>query len=178
MMSQEPVAQLSYYGISPWEIEVVYGIFNGRFQVKQTELESFDSDFVSVLNIDIPIAFNDEFFKWFEFRRWDKVKAILKEMKRRRGQKNALKIDLSFSSMPTIRFIADSDDRDWFNNSIEKIDFVLELIPYHLDPAKLPNDVTEIIYKFDANAARWRLNTAFVNNKKFVFTGSEWKLII
>jgi len=36
----------------------------------------------------------------------------------------------------------------------------------------------QIIYKFDANAARWRLNTAFVNNKKFVFTGSEWKLII
>ena len=178
MMSQEPVAQLSYYGISPWEIEVVYGIFNGRFQVKQTELESVDSDFVSVLNIDIPIAFNDEFFKWFEFRRWDKVKAILKEMKRRRGQKNTLKIDLSFSSIPTIRFIADSDDRDLFNNSIEKIDFVLELIPYHLDPAKLPNDVTEIIYKFDANAARWRLNTAFVNNNKFVFTGSEWKLII
>ena len=177
-MSQEPVAQLSYYGISPWEIEVVYGIFNGRFQVKQTELESVDSDFVSVLNIDIPIAFNDEFFKWFEFRRWDKVKAILKEMKRRRGQKNTLKIDLSFSSIPTIRFIADSDDRDLFNNSIEKIDFVLELIPYHLDPAKLPNDVTEIIYKFDANAARWRLNTAFVNNNKFVFTGSEWKLII
>jgi hypothetical protein len=177
-MGQEPVAQLSYYGISPWEIEVVYGIFNGRFHVKQTELEIFDADFVSVLNIDIPVAFNDEFFKWFEFRRWDKVKAILKEMKRRRGQKNALKIDLCFSSIPKIRFVADSDDRSWFDNSLEKIDFVLELLPYHLDPTKLPDDVTEIVYKFDANAARWRLSSAFVNNKKFVFSGSSWKLVI
>jgi len=178
MMSEELVAQLSYYGISPWELEVVYGIFNGRFQVKQTELESYDSDFVSVLNIDIPLTFNDEFFNWFEFRRWDKVKAILKEMKRRRGRNNALKVDLIFSGIPKIRFIADSDDRDWFNNAIEKIDFVLELVPYHLDPTKLPNDVTEIIYKFDANAARWRLNTALVGNKKFIFTGNDWKLII
>ena len=177
-MSEDLVAQLRYYGISPWELEVVHTIFNGRFQVKQLESDSFDSDFVSVLNIDIPLAFNDEFFKWFEFRRWEKVKAIFKEIKRRRGRNKALKIDLSFSGMPKIRFVADSGDSDWFNNSIEKIDFVLELIPYHLDPTKLPNDVTEIIYKFDANAARWRLNTAFVNDKKFVFTGSDWKLII
>ena len=177
-MSEDLVAQLRYYGISPWEIEVVHTIFNGRFQVKQLESDSFDSDFVSVLNIDIPLAFNDEFFKWFEFRRWEKVKAIFKEIKRRRGRNKALKIDLSFSGMPKIRFVADSGDSDWFNNSIEKIDFVLELLPYHLDPTKLPNNVTEIVYKFDANAARWRLSTAHVGEKKFRFTDNEWKLII
>ena len=95
-MSEDLVAQLRHYGISPWELEVVHTIFNGRFQVKQLELDSFDSDFVSVLNIDIPLTFNDEFFKWFEFRRWEKVKAIFKEIKRRRGRNKALKIDLSF----------------------------------------------------------------------------------
>ena len=98
-------------------------------------------------------------------------------MKRRRGSGNALKINLSFSGNPVIRFIVDSEDYNWFNNSVEKIDFVLELLPYHLDPDKLPRDVTEIIYKFDSDAARWRLNTALVNEKKFVFLNDGWKIV-
>src|SRR3990172_7317059 len=65
-------------------------------------------------------------------------------MKRRRGSGNALKIDVSFSGNPKIRFMIDSEDNQWFNNAVEKIDFVLELLPYHLDPEKLPNDVTEM----------------------------------
>jgi len=30
---------LAYYGISPWEIEVIYGLFNGKFRVLQEETE-------------------------------------------------------------------------------------------------------------------------------------------
>jgi hypothetical protein len=71
----------------------------------------------------------------------------------------------------------DSEDSHWFNNAVEKIDFVLELLPYHLDPEKLPKDVTEVIYQYDPEAARWRLNTAIVKNHKFVFSGDGWKLV-
>lgn len=168
---------LKYYGISPWEIEVIYGLFKDRFHVEQEELEQVEPEFVSMLNVPIPLAFNEEFFKWFDYRRWDKVKAIFKEMKRRRGSGNALKIDVSFSGNPKIRFMIDSEDNQWFNNAVEKIDFVLELLPYHLDPEKLPNDVTEIIYQYDPEAARWRLNIAFVKEKKFVFAGNGWKIV-
>jgi hypothetical protein len=168
---------LKYYGISPWEIEVIYGLFKDRFKVNQEEIEQDEPDFVSMLNVPIPLAFNEEFFKWFEFKRWDKVKAIFKEMKRRRGSGNAIKISISFTGNPKIQFIIDAEDSQWFNNAVEKIDFVLELLPYHLDPEKLPRDVSEVIYQFDPEAARWRLNTAFVKNKKFVFAGDGWKLI-
>ena len=168
---------LKYYGISPWEIEVIYGLFKDRFKVNQEEIEQNEPDFVSMLNVPIPLSFNEEFFKWFEFRRWDKVKAIFKEMKRRRGRGNALKIYVSFIGNPKIQFIIDAVDSQWFNNAVEKIDFVLELLPYHLDPEKLPKDVSEVIYQFDPEAARWRLNTAFVRDKKFVFAGNDWKLI-
>ena len=171
------VAYLKYYGISPWEIEVIYGIFKDRFQVKQEELEQTEPDFVSMLNVPIPLEFNEEFFKWFDYKRWEKVKAIFKEMKRRRGSGNALKIDLSFSGTPNIRFVLDSEDSQWFNNSVEKIDFVLELLPYHLNPEKLPKDVTEVIYQYDPEAARWRLTMATVKNNKFVFSGNGWKLV-
>lgn len=177
MSSQPLVIYLKYYGISPWEIEVVYGLFHERFQLKQEETEQLDPNFVSELNIPIPLSFNEEFFKWFGYRRWDKVKAIFKEMKRRRGHGKDIKINLSFRGNPNIRFIIDSDDRHWFNNAVEKIDFLLELLPYHLDPEKLPSNVTDVIYEFHTEALRWRLSTAFVNNKKFVFTKKGWKIV-
>jgi len=171
------IANLRYYGISPWEIEVIYGLFHDRFKVNQEETEQTEPDFVSVLNVPFPLSFNEEFFKWFDYKRWDNVKAIFKEMKRRRGKGHALKIDVSFTGNPKIRFIIDSEDSRWFNNAVEKIDFVLELLPYHLDPEKLPNDVTEVIYQFDSGAARWRLNTAIVKDKKYTFYKEGWKII-
>ncbi|HXV66294.1 MAG TPA: hypothetical protein VD731_03560 [Nitrosopumilaceae archaeon] len=171
------IIPLKYYGISPWEIEVIYGLFKDRFQVKQEEVEQIESEFVSMLDVPIPLAFNEEFFKWFDYRRWEKVKAIFKEMKRRRGSGNALKINVIFSGSPKIRFVLDAEDSQWFNNSVEKIDFLLELLPYHLDPEKLPNDVTEIIYHYAPESARWRLNSALVKEKKFIFTNNEWKIV-
>ena len=169
---------LQYYGISPWEIEVIYGYLNSRFSIIQEEIEANDDNFVSFLNLDIPLAFNEEFFKWFDFRRWEKMKAVFKEMKRRRGTGNALKIIINFLGKPKIVFVLDTEDRQWYDNAIEKIDFVLELLPYHLDPEKLPSDVLEIVYKFDPESIRWRLNTATSENKRYVFRGDSWNAII
>lgn len=169
---------LQYYGISPWEIEVIYGYLNSRFSIIQEEIEANDDNFVSFLNLDIPLAFNEEFFKWFDFRRWEKMKSVFKEMKRRRGSGNALKININFLGKPKIVFVLDTEDRQWYDNAIEKIDFVLELLPYHLDPEKLPSDVLEIVYKFDPESVRWRLNTATSENKKYVFRGDSWSVII
>lgn len=176
-MSEPLVSHLKYYGISPWEIEVIYGYLNSRFKVMQEEIEPNEPDYVSMLNLEIPIAFSEQFFKWFEFRRWEKVKALFKEMKRRRGGRKAIKIAIRFAGNPNVKFLLDTDDSQWYNNSVEKIDFVLELLPYHLDPIKLPNNVTEVEYHFDVDAKRWRLDTAFVGLKKFSFQQNEWKMI-
>ncbi|GKS67253.1 hypothetical protein YTPLAS73_08000 [Nitrosarchaeum sp.] len=142
--------------------------------ISQEEIEANDENFVSFLNIDIPLAFNEEFFQWFDFRRWEKIKAVFKEMKRRRGTRNALKININFFGNPKIIFVIDIDDKQLYDNAIEKIDFVLELLPYHLDPKKLPSDILEIIYKFDPQTARWRLKTAKSENKIYSFRGDRW----
>ncbi|BDQ31486.1 hypothetical protein [Nitrosopumilus zosterae] len=168
---------LRYYGISPWEIEVLYGFLNSHFTVIQDEIEQDDSDFVSSLDVEIPLAFNEEFFQWFDFKRWEKVKAVFKEMKRRRGTNNALKVKINFSGNPKIVFSVDVEDKQWFDNAIEKIDFVLELLPHHLDPQKLPSEISEINYKFDSDSIRWRLNSASSKSKKYSFTGNSWKEI-
>ena len=73
-MSENVKTTLRYYGISPWEIEVLYGFLNSHFTIIQDEIEANDDDFVSFLDIDIPLQFNEEFFKWFEFKRWEKIK--------------------------------------------------------------------------------------------------------
>lgn len=169
------MVEFVYYGISPWESEVAYGYFNSKFSVRQKEIESNDKGFVSYLSLMIPVQFSEEFFKWFEFRRWEKVKALFKEMKRRRGSGNALKIEITFKGAPSIKFIVDVHDKRWFSNAIEKMDFVLELIPYHLDPQKLPTKVDQITYKFDSESTRWRLFSADALGIKYLHKNSKWE---
>lgn len=166
-------AVFRYYGISPWEVEVLYGYFRSRFDVVQDEIEPDDADFVSKLSLHIPVAFSEEFFAWFDFRRWEKVKSLFKEIKRRRGSGNALKINLIFIGEPSITFTMDSEDRQWFDNSVEKMDFVLELLPYHLDREKIPPGTTNISYRFDSRTIRWRLHRA-IADKEYMFRGDGW----
>ena len=155
-MSDNPlIADLRYYGVSPWEIEVVYGLLNSKFQVNQEEINEPDPNFVSVLTISIPVQFSEEFFKWFEFRAWEKTKAILKELKRRRGRGKAIKIEILFQGEPNVRFVVDQNESYLFNSAIEKIDFVVELLPYHLNEKNISNNMTEVIYKFNPSKSRW-----------------------
>jgi len=165
---------LRYYGISPWEIEVVYSYLNARFSISLKEIEQDDEDFVSFLEWEIPLVFNEEFFNWFEFKRWEKIKAVFKEMKRRRGSGNAIKIKINFLGNPKISFILDVKEKLWFDNALEKIDFVLELLPYHMDSEKLPPNISQVIYKFDPKSARWRLNEVMSKEKKYAFRGNVW----
>ena len=159
-MEEKPqTVSLRYYGISPWEIEVIYDIFNGKFSILQEETEQNKENFVSALTIDIPLPFSEEFFKWFEFKAWEKVKAIIKEMKRRRGKGNAIIVEIIFAGKPNVRFVTDLNENHNFNSAIEKIDFVVELLPYHLYDNNITNDSTEVLYKYDIVSGKWKLDS-------------------
>ena len=153
------MATVESHGVSPWELEVVHSYLSSRFDVRQEAIpdESADPDVVSTLSLGFPYAFTEQFFEWFDYRRWEKLKGLFREMKRRRGSKRALRISVSFAGTPSIRFVADSADRQAFDNSIEKIDFVLELLPYHLGPASLPEGTAAVTYRFDGRARKWRV---------------------
>ena len=174
---------LRYYGISPWEIEVIYNLFNGKFSIIQEETEQNKESFVSALTIDIPLQFSEEFFKWFEFKAWEKVKSIIKEMKRRRGKGNAIMAELLFTGNPNVRFVIDLNENHNFNSAVEKIDFVVELLPYHLNEDNIPNDLSEVLYKYDIESGKWKLNHVWtglknsVGRKKFILTKKGWEII-
>lgn len=176
-MSQDfLLAEFDHYGVSPWEAEVIYGLLAERFQIKQNELDQ-DPDFVSAINIIVPLAFNEEFFKWFEYRRWDKIKYIFKEMKRRRGRKHTLKINIGFVGTPKIEFSLDVEEKDIFDNALEKLDFVIELLSFHLNFENI-EDVSKVIYKFNIDTRKWKMHTIFANNKQFVLVNNSWKMVI
>ena len=158
-MNEKPqTVLLSYYGISPWEIEVIYNLFNEKFSILQKENEQTKENFVSALTIDIPLPFSEEFFQWFEFKAWEKVKSIIKEMKRRRGKGNAITVEILFTGDPNVRFVTDLNENHDFNSAVEKIDFVVELLPYHLADSNIPNDLSEVLYKYDIESGKWKLN--------------------
>jgi hypothetical protein len=183
MEEKQLTVSLRYYGISPWEIEVIYGLFNGKFRILQEETEQNKENFVSALTIDIPLSFSEEFFKWFEFKAWERVKSIIKEMKRRRGKGNAIVVEILFTGEPNVRFITDLNENHDFNSAIEKIDFVVELFPYHLNDSNIPSDPSEVLYKYDIESGKWKLNQVWTGfggsaeRKKFIFTKKGWSVV-
>lgn len=177
-MNDYLTTSMQHFGVSPWEMEVIYELFADRFRVEQIQLEEADPDFVSVLSLSIPLEFSEEFFKWFEYKRWDKVKFMFKEMKRRRGSDKALKIDIDFIGMPGIGFTLDVRERSWFDNALEKLDFVIELLPFHLNTENTPAEITKILYKFDVETRKWKMHTLFAKDKKFVLVNNIWKQVI
>jgi len=183
-MEEKPqTVRLTYYGISPWEIEVIYGLFSGKFRIQQEETEQNKENFVSALTIDIPLSFSEEFFKWFEFKAWERVKSIIKEMKRRRGKGNAIVVEILFTGEPNVRFVTDLNENHDFNSAIEKIDFVVELLPYHLNDSNIPSDPSEVLYKYDIESGKWKLNQVWTGfggsteRKKFIFTEKGWNVV-
>ena len=192
-MDDKPqTVSLRYYGISPWEIEVIYNIFNEKFEVIQevTERDEYfkgwnagsREEFVSALTITIPLPFSEEFFKWFGFKAWEKVKSIIKEMKRRRGNRKAIHVEILFQNKewnekitepgespilsdkderlpdyPHVKFVIDSSENHIFNSAIEKIDVMVELLPYHLNHSKIKNWCKPMIvdYTYDVTFSKW-----------------------
>lgn len=157
-MSAKPPVFLKFYGVSPWELEVLYSLLNGLFQVQEDKHDQPDDDFTTMIDIVFPLQFNDAFFKWFGRARWDKARAVLKEFKRRRGGGKTLRVYIKFVGKPSIRFVLDTAERNLFDSALDKMDFVLELLPYHLDPQKLPSGTPEIAYYFDERKERWNVN--------------------
>ena len=96
-------------------------------------------------------------------------------MKRRRGGGDTLRIYIKFKGKPDIIFTIDLDDRHSFDTAVDKIDFVLELLPYHLDPKKLPNGITQVSYQFNDSTGKWNVMSG-EGDQKYQFLENEWKV--
>jgi hypothetical protein len=153
------IIKLEYFGISPLEIEVIYDTLSKFLLVDEGEILVDESEYVSLLNIEFPVAYDEYFFESFGFDNWQKIKYVLKEMKRRRGRKR-FKITLSFCGISTdinskLVFSFTSEIGPQFEYAIEKIEHIIDTI--HIEIKNLESKRQSMSYIYDAIAMKWVL---------------------
>ena len=151
------IIKLEYFGISPLEIEVIYSTLSKFSVVEEGQILVEDSEYVSLLNIEFPVAYDEYFFQSFGFDNWQKIKYVFKEMKRRRGRKR-FKITLSFCGISTdinskLVFSLTSEIGPQFEYAIEKIEHIIDTI--HIEIKNLESKRQSISYTYDAIAMKW-----------------------
>lgn len=153
------IIKLEYFGISPLEIEVIYNTLSKFSVVDEGEILIDESEYVSLLNIEFPVAYDEYFFESFGFDNWQKIKYVFKEMKRRRGRKR-FKITLSFCGISTdinskLVFSLTSEIGPQFEYAIEKIEHIIDTI--HIEIKNLESKRQSMSYTYDAIAMKWVL---------------------
>ena len=153
------IIKLEYFGISPFEIEVIYNTLSKFLLVDEGEILVEESEYVSLLNIEFPVAYDEYFFQSFGFDNWQKIKYVLKEMKRRRGRKR-FKITLSFCGISTdinskLVFSLTSEIGPQFEHAIEKIEHIIDTIDIEIK--NLESKRQSVSYTYDAIAMKWVL---------------------
>ena len=153
------IIKLEYFGISPLEIEVIYNTLSKFSVVDEGEILVDESEYVSLLNIEFPVAYDEYFFESFGFDNWQKIKYVFKEMKRRRGRKR-FKITLSFCGISTdinskLVFSLTSEIGPQFEYAIEKIEHIIDTI--HIEIKNLESKRQSMSYTYDAIAMKWVL---------------------
>ena len=151
---------IEYFGISPFEIEVIYNTLSKFFPVDEEKILTEESGYVSLLNIEFPTPYDEYFFRSLGFDNWQKIKYLFKEMKRRRGKK-AFKITLSFCGISAdinskVDFLLSNEIGPQFEYAIEKIEHAIDSI--HQEITNLGSKRQFMIYTYDASAMKWLLS--------------------
>jgi hypothetical protein len=150
--------KLEYVGVSPFEIEVIFKTLS-KFSLVDEKILAEEPNYVSVLNIEFPVPYDQFFFQSFGLDSWQKIKDLFKEMKRRRGRKG-LKISLSFSGIPTdtnskLVFSLTNEIGAQFEYAIEKIEHMVDAINIQIKNMETKRQF--ISYTYDAITMKWVL---------------------
>lgn len=176
-------AQLGHYGLSPVEIEVIYDILKRSFETVDEEcVIPDDTQFVSIIEIRFPVPYGESFFEFFPMEKWHNIKSAIKEMRRRRGRKD-VRASFHFSEtsqtvQPKISFILTSKNHRGFEIGIEKIEYLIDIVPLHLK--SLPPHVEEVVYLYDEANFRWYPQVAKTShnnaglNSAYHYKNGEW----
>jgi hypothetical protein len=173
---EEETATFRYHTISPWEIETIYDTLKRSFEVQDVEVEPDDPQYVGMVDISFPLPFGEPFFQEFTMDSWHKIKGVLKDMKRRRGRKG-VKAYIRFAGfgaaakMPVVFPILARGDRQ-FEMGIEKIEYLVDIVPLQLKTAPLNAD--EILFSYDEATFKWSPGVARVDGVNLIFKNDQW----
>ncbi|HEX6253686.1 MAG TPA: hypothetical protein VFZ55_05655 [Nitrososphaera sp.] len=174
-------ATFYHYGISPWEIEVIYDTLNRSFEVEEMQLSPDDPQCVSFIEIRFPVPYNETFFQQeFTMDSWFKIKGVIKDVKKRRGRKN-IKAFIRFAGFGNnnnnkkigIVFPLQSGGDRQFEMGIEKIEYLVDIVPVQLQ--LIPPGAEEIWYLYDEASSKWSPSVAKTSSINYLFKNNEWK---
>jgi len=155
------------------EIEVLFNMLSNPYDVSEEAIEDVDEGYVSMISIDLPIAYSRDFFRTFGMDRWESVKEVLKNIKWRRGKKE-VQLSLRFMGKPTVAFSFDTDDNKTFGKALDTIEYLMDVILFQIDAKRLPSEVSEVSYGFDKENFRWYPSKAVSDNAEYGFSNEEW----
>jgi hypothetical protein len=171
-------ATFYHYGISPWEIEVIYDTLNRSFEVDEKQLLLDDPQYVSMVEIGFPVPYRESFFQEeFTMDSWFKIKGVIKDVKRRRGKKG-VKAFLRFAGFGdnkkvSIVFPVLSKGDRQFEMGIEKIEYLVDIVPIQLQ--LIPPGAEEIWYLYDEASYKWSPSVAKTGSINYIFKNNDWK---
>src|SRR5918997_3448031 len=168
-------ATFYHYGISPWEIEVIYDTLNRSFEVEENQLPPDDPQYVSMIEIGFPVPYTEAFFQQeFTMDSWFKIKGVIKDVKKRRGRKG-IKAFIRFAGFGNnnnnnkigIVFPLQSKGDRQFEMGIEKIEYLVDIVPVQLQV--IPPDTEEIWYLYDEASSKWNPSVAKTSTINYLF---------
>lgn len=170
------IATFQHYGVSLWEIEVIFDTLKRSFEVEEKQLQPDDPQYVSMIEIGFPSAYGESFFKAFTMDSWSKIKGLIKDVKRRRGKKG-VKTFIRFSGygnevIDLVFPLLTKGDRQ-FEMGIEKIEYLVDLVPVQLKV--VPPKTEEIWYSYDEVSFKWSPAVAKSDNINYLYKNGEWK---
>ena len=172
------VVTFYHYGISPWEIEVLYDTLNRSFEVEEKQLMPDDPQYVSMVEIGFPVPYGESFFQEeFTMDSWFKIKGVIKDIKRRRGKKG-IKALLRFAGFGDNKKVSlvfpvlSKGDRQ-FDMSIEKIEYLVDVVQYQLQ--LIPSGAEELWYMYDEASYKWNPSVVKSGSTNYIFKNNEWK---
>jgi hypothetical protein len=178
-------AKFLYYGIAQFEIEVIYSALKAAFgRVDEQQLPIEDTQYVSMVEIEFPIPFGESFFQKFTMERWYKIKGLIKEMKRRRGGRKGVKVFISFCGIepeemkPRLIFLLANKNNKLFEMAIEKIEYLVDIIPIQMQTFTSTNNMDEVVYCYDEVIFRWSpYSTKYADGSEYYYLPrtKEWK---
>lgn len=168
----ESAATFYHYGVSLWEIEIIYDTLNRSFEVEEKQLQPDDPQFVSMIEVGFPVPFDESFFQTFTMESWFKIKGVIKDVKRRRGRKG-VKAFIRFAGSPAVVFpLLNKGDRQ-FEMGIEKLEYVVDVVPLQIK--SIPPNTEEVWFSYDEASYKWSPSVAKSSDRNYFFKNNEWK---
>lgn len=168
----ESAATFYHYGVSLWEIEIIYDTLNRSFEVEEKQLQPDDPQFVSMIEVGFPVPFDESFFQTFTMESWFKIKGVIKDVKRRRGRKG-VKTFIRFAGSPAVVFpLLNKGDRQ-FEMGIEKLEYLVDVVPLQIK--SVPPNTEEVWFLYDEASYKWSPSVAKSSDRNYFFKNNEWK---